>query len=52
MFDDDDLRHGNGGKVAMNYKHPDLSPTAADNREFRVDGDKLSLRNWSPRCTC
>ena len=41
-FDGDDLRHGKGGEVVMNYRHPDLCPTAAANRVYRVDGPALN----------
>src|ERR1700712_3049226 len=43
-FDGDDIRHGASvhGKVLINYKHPDLCPTSADNRIYSIEGDPLS----------
>ncbi|MDB5326938.1 MAG: hypothetical protein JWM57_2507 [Phycisphaerales bacterium] len=41
-IDGDDLRHAAGGKVVMNYQHPNLCPTAADNRIYSIEGDALS----------
>lgn len=41
-FDGDDIRHGRGGKVLINYHHPDLSPDAHSNRVYRVDGPPLT----------
>jgi hypothetical protein len=41
--DGDDIRHGDRGKVVMNYHHPDLSPTAHDNRMFLVEDGELNV---------
>ena len=43
-FDGSDLRHGKAAdaKVLMNYSHPDLCPTAAANRVYRVNGPALN----------
>jgi hypothetical protein len=44
-FDGDgNLRHGPtaDGKVLFNYKHPDICPTAQDNRIYSIEGDPLT----------
>jgi hypothetical protein len=41
-FDGQDIRHGAGGKVVMNYHHPDLSPDSHANRLYRVNGPELT----------
>jgi hypothetical protein len=37
-----DIRTGDRGKIAMNYRHPDFCPTAAENRVYRVEGAELT----------
>lgn len=43
-FDGGDIRHGasSSGKVLINYRHPDLCPTAHDNRIYSIEGDSLT----------
>lgn len=41
-FDGHDVRHGKGGKVVINYRHPDLCPDAHANRLYRVNGPELT----------
>ena len=41
-FDGDNIRHGPGGKVVMNYHHPDLCPDFHADRLYRVNGPELT----------
>lgn len=42
-FDGDDIRHGNGGKVVLNYREKEICPDASSNRIYSIEGDdKLS----------
>ncbi len=41
-FDGDNILHGTSDKVLINYKHPNLCPTFADDRIYSVEGDELS----------
>ena len=42
VFDGDDIRHATGGKVLINYHHPDLCPTRQDNRIYSIEGPPIS----------
>ena len=43
-FDGGDIRRGasSSGKVLINYKHPNLCPTSAENRIYSIEGDPLT----------
>ena len=39
VFDGDNIRHGTGGDILINYKHPDISPNHLANRIYSIEGD-------------
>ena len=41
-FQGGDICHADGDKVIVNYKHPDICPTSADNRIYSIEGDAVS----------
>lgn len=39
-FDGDDIRHGAGGKVVLNYREKEICPDSSSNRIYSIEGDE------------
>ena len=43
-FDGDNLRHGKGGKVVLNYREREICPDGQSNRIYSIEGDQQLTR--------
>ncbi len=41
-WDGENIRHGKGGKIIINYHHPDICPDPQSNRIYSIEGEAIS----------